>query len=81
MKFLQIIFQNCLYYLFSVTFSCIFILKMVKILILFFQSLTAHVTMNKIPCALPRAILTHPAFWLVLLFDTVMLIVLSFTHV
>ncbi len=54
---------------------------MVKILILFFQSLTAHVTMNKIPCALPRAILTHPALWLVLLFDTVMLIVLSFTHV
>jgi len=66
---------------FFVTFSCIFILKMVKILILFFQSLTAHVTMNKIPCALPRAILTHPALWLVLLFDTVMLIVLSFTHV
>lgn len=27
---------------------------MAKILILFFQSLTAHVTMNKIPCALPR---------------------------
>ena len=27
---------------------------MEKILILFFQSLTAHVTMNKIPCALPR---------------------------
>lgn len=36
---------------------------------------------EQIPCALPRAILTHPAFWLVLLFDTVMLIVLSFTHV
>lgn len=29
----------------------------------------------------PRAILAHPALWLVLLFDTVMLIVLSFTHV
>lgn len=29
----------------------------------------------------PRAILSHPALWLVLLFDTVMLIVLSFTHV
>ena len=29
----------------------------------------------------PGAILTHPALWLVLLFDTVMLIVLSFTHV
>ena len=29
----------------------------------------------------PRAILTHPALWLVLLFDTVMLIVLNFTHV
>ena len=39
---------------FSSHFSCIFILKIAKILILFFQSLTAHVTMNKIPCALPR---------------------------
>ena len=29
----------------------------------------------------PRAILAHPALWLVLLFDTVMLIVLNFTHV
>lgn len=29
----------------------------------------------------PGAILAHPALWLVLLFDTVMLIVLSFTHV
>lgn len=29
----------------------------------------------------PRAILAHPALWLVLLFDTVMLIVLRFTHV
>ena len=29
----------------------------------------------------PRAILAHPALWLVLLFDTVMLIMLSFTHV
>ena len=29
----------------------------------------------------PRAILAHPALWLVLLFDTVMLVVLNFTHV
>ena len=29
----------------------------------------------------PSAILAHPALWLVLLFDTVMLIVLNFTHV
>ena len=28
----------------------------------------------------PGTILAHPALWLVLLFDTVMLIVLSFTH-